>query len=66
MTRHNWLNGDTCVKCGLHRHGFSGGRTGGLTYYPPIGPPRNRAGSCVPSWPLQSAPPATASDPKPL
>ncbi len=44
--RHQWEN-DVCVRCGLSRHGYGGGRTGLLEYrYADGSFAGNRAGSC--------------------
>ena len=48
--RHLWKD-DVCKRCGLHRKGYSGGRTGQMLYFVPSASTRlfwNRAGNCVP------------------
>jgi hypothetical protein len=46
--RHQWAPDDSCRRCGLRRSGYSGGRTGSMSYTPLRGPVRDRAGACVP------------------
>lgn len=47
-TRHQWGPNDACRRCGLRRSGYSGGRTGSMSYTPLHGPVRARAGRCLP------------------
>jgi hypothetical protein len=51
MARHQWRGDDTCQHCGVYRSGYSGGRTGGLTYYAWRGGPviGDRAPACEPT-----------------
>ena len=44
--RHKWEN-DVCVRCGLARHGYAGGRTGQTVYFKPGSKlTRFKAGNC--------------------
>jgi hypothetical protein len=45
--RHQWAPDDSCRRCGLRRSGYSGGRTGSMSYTPLRGPVRDRAGACA-------------------
>jgi hypothetical protein len=50
--RHRWNENNACTRCGLFRDGFSGGRTGHLTYYSAEGFVRLKAGPCILGIPL--------------
>lgn len=49
--KHNWRC-DVCQRCGLQRHGYSGGRTGRLFY-------RTRSGRVLAALPRCPGAPAT-------
>ena len=50
--RHRWNEHDACTGCGMVRNGYSGGRTGQMTYYSADGQVRSRAGGCTPVSPM--------------
>ena len=53
--RHVWHERDYCITCGVRRDGYSGGRTGGLTYTWPGGRQTASAGECPGADPLGAA-----------
>jgi len=50
--RHKWNSHDACERCGMVRSGYSGGRTGSMSYYKANGKTLDRAGPCLSPSPM--------------